>query len=153
MSHSNKNNNISILINEDIESPAGYKVYEVEDLENIKEESCDNIYIGDLLDYYNVNNLPNLVDSIIAKIKTDGKLLIKAPDLLQLSWYTCKLNLDLNKLRYILYETNRKACYTLDEIIDALNHIDTVTVDTANLTNGYEYSIVVCKNEKTKTTD
>ena len=145
MNNSNKNQDISILMSEDLESPEGYKKYEINDLENIKEESCDNIYIGDLFDYFEIRALPELIDTIISKIKQNGRLLIKAPDILQLSWYTCRLNLELSKLRYILYDTNRKACYSLDEILNVFSSINAIDIETAYIINGYEYSILVSK--------
>lgn len=144
-----KNNNIAIILNEECKYPSDYRDYLISDIDDIPKNSCDNLYIGDLFDYIDTNNIIDLLKQLIEKIKVeDGLLHIKAPDLLQSCWYTARMNLDINKLRYILYQTNRKNCYSLEEIVSLINSVENTEIVSAFYVNGYEYSITINKYEK-----
>jgi len=140
------NKNIAILIDEEIEYPKDYQCYLIDDITEIKTE-YENIYIGDLIDYIPINQVKETLQEIIDKLVKNGRLSIKGPDILQLCWYCSKLNLDVNKFRYIVYQTGRKSCYSMDEIILILSNIPGISIESASYVNLYEYSIVVNKNE------
>lgn len=142
------NKNIALIINDDCKFPSDYKEYSIAELDSIPEGSCDNLYIGDLLDYVEQDEQQDWLKKLLTKIKVeDGRLHIKAPDLLQTCWYASKMNLDMNKLRYVLYQTNRKNCYTIDEIASMINLIENARIDSASYINLYEYSITINKYE------
>lgn len=142
------NKNIALIINDDCKFPSDYKEYNVDELDSIADGSCDNLYIGDLLDYIEQDKQLDLLKKLLTKIKVEiGCLHIKAPDILQTCWYASKMNLDINKLRYILYQTNRKNCYTIDEIASIVNLIENAIIGSASYVNLYEYSITVNKYE------
>lgn len=144
----NNQHNIALIINDDCRFPSDYKEHLVSDLEEIPEGSCDNIYIGDLLDYLEKDNISLMLTEIISKLKVqDGLVHIKAPDLLQTCWYASRMNIDINNLRYILYETHRKNCHTIDEIISMIQSTENTSVVSASYINGYEYSITINKYE------
>ncbi len=140
-------NNIAILHNEEIQAPDKYKVHTLETYSVLADESCDNIYIGDLMDYISPTTLKEITETIISKLRKGGEIHIKAPDLLQLCWYSSRLNLHLSKTRYVLYGSNKIACYCMDEIILALKNLGTTSVVSATYANGYEYSITARKND------
>jgi len=138
--------NISILIDEEIESPNGYVSYNLKELESLGTE-YENIYIGDLIDYLKTDDIQPTLQKIIDKIKLDGKLIIKGPDILQMCWYCSRYNLDLPKFRYIVYNTGRKSCYSTEEIMIILGSIKNIEIISASYSNIYEYSIIIKKNE------
>ena len=137
--------NIAILTSEEIEYPKDYRFYSIQEIEKIENNKYDNIYIGDLIDYLSSNMVTNILQNILNKLKDNGKIHIKAPDILQLCWYCSKLQLDLTKFRYVVYQTGRKSCYSIDEIILVLKNISGIEIESASYTNGYEYSITANK--------
>lgn len=143
-----KNKNIALIFSEECKIPSDYKECLISELDNINDGSCDNVYIGDTLDHISREEIPSFLQKVVSKIKVeDGLVHIKSPDLLQTCWYTARMNLDTNKVRYILYETNRKNCYTLEEIVKIINNIENTRIVNAHYVNGYEYSISVNKYE------
>lgn len=140
--------NIALIINEDCNFPADYKEHLIEEIDELQDHSCDNIYVGDLLDYLEKETTEDLIKKIFAKNKIqDGRIHIKAPDIMQTCWYASRMNLDITQLRYILYHSRRKNCYTVDEIISIINSIDGVIIESASYVNGYEYSITISTHE------
>lgn len=137
---------IAILIREDIEYPKNYRYYDLEDIHDLKSE-YENIYIGDLIDYLPKDKIKTTIQEIVDKLEQNGKIHIKGPDIFQLCWYCSKLNLDLGKFKYIIYENGRKTCHTLDEIILLFRDIPGIKIDSASYTNAYEYSITMVKYE------
>lgn len=141
--------NIALILSEDCIFPSDYQEVLMDNIEEIADHSCDNLYIGDILDYYPTSEFKNILDIISKKVRVeDGCVHIKSPDLLQACWYASKMNLDVNKLRYILYETNRKTCYTLDEMVELLNTVEEITILSASYINGYEYQITFNRYEE-----
>lgn len=138
--------NIAILVDEEIEHPKDYRYYCVSEIDDLNSK-YENIYIGDLLDYLPQNQIQEIVNKISDKLEDNGQIHIKSPDILQMCWYCAKFNLDLSKFRYIIYQTGRKFCYTLDEIVLLFSKIDKMKVETASYINAYEYSITVTKHE------
>lgn len=155
------NNNIAILVNDGIDYPDGYELCLADKLDTLENNSCDNIYLADTLDYLSIDKTIEFLEQVISKLKRLGALHIKAPDLLQLCWYATRMNIDLAKLRYIIFDTKRKNCYSIDECILLLNDIKNLTVESIVYCNGYEYSITAKKqalevledNEKEKTSN
>jgi len=138
--------NIAILIDEEIEYPKDYQCYIVSDISTLKTD-YENIYIGDLIDYLPPDQINSKLIEIIDKLVQNGKLHIKGPDILQLCWYCSKLNLDLSKFRYIIYQTGRRSCYSMDEMILVLSDLPGIKIESSSYTNAYEYSITVIKYE------
>lgn len=138
---------IALVISEDAIHPSTYKEHLFSELDELNNNSCDSIFLGDLFDYINIDDFMSILNSIIDKVKTNGLIHIQAPDIFQLCWYAARMNLDLSKLRYILYENKRKTSYTFDEMISVLENIENIKITTASYSNGYEYSISVQKNE------
>jgi hypothetical protein len=138
--------NIAILIDEEIEYPKDYQCYIVSDISTLK-TGYENIYIGDLIDYLPPDQIHSKLIEIIDKLVQNGKLHIKGPDILQLCWYCSKLNLDLSKFRYIIYQTGRRSCYSMDEMILVLSDLPGIKIESSSYTNAYEYSITVIKYE------
>lgn len=144
-----------------MEYPDGYKVYLADKLDTLENNSCDNIYLADTLDYFSIDKTLEFLEQVVSKLKRLGDLHIKAPDLLQLCWYSTRMNIDLAKLRHIIFDTKRKSCYGIDECILLLNDIKNLTVESTAYCNGYEYSITAKKqalevledNEKEKTSN
>jgi len=138
--------NIAILIDEEIEHPKDYRYHSLDELENLPDSQYENIYIGDLLDYIPPDQIQELLAKISKKLAKDGKLNIQGPDILQMCWYCSKFNLDISKFRYIIFQTGKKICYTLDEVVSMVSTTD-LKIESASYINAYEYSIMVVQNE------
>jgi hypothetical protein len=136
--------NIAILIDKEIEYPKDYDFCSLNELEKLTTEYT-NIYIGDLIDYLPTDKIKEILQEILDKIVQNGRLHIKGPDIFQLCLYCSKLNLDLSKFRYIIYENGRKSCYTVDEIIVLISDIPDIQIESVSYINGYEYSVTIKK--------
>jgi hypothetical protein len=136
--------NIAILIDEEIEHPKDYKFYSLEEISDLKNDH-ENIYIGDLIDYIPPSEIEGTIQEIVSKLSDTGQLHIKGPDILQLSWFCGRLNIDLKKFRYIIYGTGRKGCYSLDEVMEMTVSGTGLAVASTSYTNGYEYSLTLKK--------
>jgi len=114
-------NNIALISNDECKIPSDYTGHLISDIEKLAEGSCDNLYVGDMLDYIASENLDIVFTELLKKIKVeDGLMHIKAPDILQTCWYASRMNLETTKLRYILYHTKRKNCYSMEEMISTI---------------------------------
>lgn len=134
--------NIALVINEESKIPSDYTECLISDIDTIPAASCDNVYIGDVLDYLPEENIQIFLADVIQKInKENGMVHIKAPDILQTCWYASRMNIDINNLRYILYDTKRMRCHTLEEIVAIINSIPNTIISSTSYANGYEYSI------------
>jgi len=141
-------NNIALISNDECKIPSDYTGHLISDIEKLAEGSCDNLYVGDMLDYIASENLDIVFTELLKKIKVeDGLMHIKAPDILQTCWYASRMNLETTKLRYILYHTKRKNCYSMEEMISTILSIPNSKIVNAHYVNGYEYSITVNKYE------
>ena len=136
--------NIAILIDEEIEHPKDYKFHSLEEISDLKND-YENIYIGDLIDYIPPSNIEKTIKEIVSKLSDVGQLHIKGPDILQLTWFCGRLNIDLKKFRYIVYGTGRKGCYSLDEVMEMAVLGTGLAVESTSYTNGYEYSLTLKK--------
>jgi len=136
---------IALLLHEEADYPKGYNTNLINELEDLKENTYEDIYIGDLLDYFDTEKSIELLLDISSKLKEKGLLHIKAPDLMQMCWYVYKTNLDLPKFRYVLYDTKRTISYSMNELILILTDVKGITVQSASFCNGYEYSVTVRK--------
>jgi hypothetical protein len=143
-----KKNNIALILNEEDKYPSDYNEHFVSEIEKIPTGSCDNVYVGDIFDRIEQEHISSMLKNIVEKVKIeDGLVHIKSPDILQLSWYTSRMNLDVHRLRYVLYQTNRKNCYTLEEMIDMILSVPNIGIVNAHYENGYEYSITINRYE------
>jgi predicted SAM-dependent methyltransferase len=138
--------NIAILIDNEIDRPKDYQPFTLSEIDEIKGEYL-NIYIGDLIDYIPYDKIVETLQKICDNLAIGGKLHIKAPDIFQLCWYCAKLNLDLPKFKYIIYENGRRSCYTMDEIVSLLSTIQNLKIEHTSYSNAYEYSITAKKYE------
>lgn len=144
----NNQKNIALIINEESKFPSDYTECLVSDMDSIPVGSCDNLYIGDILDYLAKEDIHVFLTNAMQKIrKENGSVHIKAPDILQTCWYASRMNIDIKDLRYILYDTKRTNCYTLDEIVEIVNSIPNTTINSASYANGYEYSLSLNTHE------
>lgn len=139
--------NLALIINDEIEYPDNYDSTLLSDIDSIPNHFCENLYIGDLLDYLNPKDLEQTLDKIISKAQKNSEIHIKAPDILQLCWYSARLNMPLHKFRYITYATGRFGCYSMDEILLLLSEKKNISIVSATYCNGYEYAITIKTNE------
>lgn len=137
-------NNIAVLVHEKADHPKDYTIIALDKIQDMNEQ-YDNIYIGDVIDYIDTANILDLLVHLTTKLTDNGHIHIKAPDLLQLCWYASRMNIDLAKIRYVLYDTGRRHCYTMDEIAFMLNQIQNISIVNACYVNGYEYSLTIQK--------
>lgn len=117
----------------------------VSNIESHEDESIDNIYIQDLLDYYDHNNTRFILGVIKQKLKKKGLLSIQSIDLKQLGVAIAFGDIDTSLVRNLLYP-NKKSIYELYEIELLLSEFN-FEIITKKYINIFEYHILVKKND------
>jgi predicted SAM-dependent methyltransferase len=136
-------NNISIYHKEHIEVPNSKNVY-FQEIKDIDDDSIDNIYLHDCLDFVVVDQHSEMLQILFKKLNSDGLLHIQAPDLKQLAIAIAfdKIKIDIAQL--VLYRS-RLFLHTTQNIKDILEHNGYVVM-TQKYINLFEYLLISSKS-------
>jgi len=136
-------NNVSIYHNEYIETPESKNIY-FQDVKELEDNSIDNIYLNDSLDFIVVDQHSEMLQVLKSKLKPNGLLHIQAPDLKQLSIAITfnKIKIDIAQL--VLYKS-RLFLHTSKNIEDILEHNNYVVM-IKKYVNVFEYLFVCGKS-------
>ena len=136
-------NNISIYHKENIDVPNAKNIY-FQDVKEIEDDSVDNIYLHDCLDFILIDQHSEFLQLIFAKLKANGMLHVQAPDLKQLAIAIAfdKIRIDVAQL--ILYKS-RLFLHTSQNIKDILEHNNYIIMNQKYI-NIFEYLFVCSKS-------
>ena len=136
-------NNISLYHKEQIDVPNSKNVY-FQDIKEIEDNSVDNIYLHDCLDFVIVDQHSEMLQILFAKLKPQGLLHIQAPDLKQLAIAITfdKIKIDIAQL--ILYKS-RLFLHTSQNIKDILEHNNYIVMK-QKYVNIFEYLFICSKS-------
>lgn len=79
------------------------------------ENLFETIIINDLLDYLPYNEITNILNTIIDKLKIGGKLIIQSPDLYKLCCSCAFGDVDMETIKAVLY-SNKKSINTIYDL-------------------------------------
>ena len=136
-------NNISIYHKENIDVPNAKNIY-FQDVKEIEDDSVDNIYLHDCLDFILIDQHSEFLQLVFAKLKANGMLHVQAPDLKQLAIAIAfdKIRIDVAQL--ILYKS-RLFLHTSQNIKDILEHNNYIIMNQKYI-NIFEYLFVCSKS-------
>lgn len=129
--------------------PSGFDLVLYKDVDNIADNSLEEIFITDLLDNFSDKKIPPVLDSLIFKLKDKGCLHIQSLDFEQFNTYIWSRALDI---------TNKNMLYDSRTNIQTMSTIEKMLYNTKNKTkilckkyiNGIEYYFKLEKYEDGK---
>ena len=136
-------NNISLYHKEQIDLPNSKNVY-FQDIKEIEDNSVDNIYLHDCLDFVIVDQHSEMLQILFAKLKPQGLLHIQAPDLKQLAIAITFDKIKINIAQLILYKS-RLFLHTSQNIKDILEHNNYIVMK-QKYVNIFEYLFICSKS-------
>lgn len=125
--------------------PVGIEYVAIDSLNNYDNNSIQEIFITDLLDYYHENLAVKILSSILDKLQPGGKLHIQSTDLYQLSHAILSSSIDENTAKSILYP-NKKSIYSMYNIETVLTQ-NNLSILEKRYINVCEYFILAQKDE------
>jgi hypothetical protein len=123
--------------------PIGITFDYIKNIETYDNESIDNIYIQDLLDYYSDDQINDFIQVLKSKLKTGGTITIQSIDIKQLSRAVTFDEIETQLVKQLLYPLKR-SIHTLYEIDSIFNGIDMKAINKKYI-NLFEYYIVIKK--------
>ena len=135
-------NNISIYHKDSIEVPNSQNIY-FQNVREIEENSVDNIYLHDCLDFIVIDQHSELLQVMFNKLKPNGMLHIQAPDLKQLAIAMTFDKIKIEIAQLLLYK-NRLFLHTANNIKDMLEYNDYIIM-TQKYVNVFEYLFICSK--------
>jgi hypothetical protein len=123
--------------------PVGTKFVSASDIETVQDNSCEEIYIADLLDYVNYNEAMIILDDLVRKISLGGTLIIQSADLFLLSSAITFNDIDQQIAKMVLFN-NKKTIYNLQEIESELKNRNLDILEKKHI-NIFEYYIKATK--------
>lgn len=125
--------------------PSGYALEYINDINNIKNNTIDEIFLKDIIGSYEDDDIIYFFKEIITKLRSKGIIYIQDIDIEQFCLYLSNKAIHIND-KYLLYR-NRRNIFSLSQILKILKDIDNISIKQINFVNGYEFYIMVEKND------
>lgn len=139
------NNKIFISHYDTASFPSDYSFVKPTDIQSIKSNSIEHIFIKDIIGLYEDDNLVLFIKSLIDKIKPGGFLYIQDIDIEQFSIYLTNKIIPLEDKRLLYF--NRTNIFYIQLILKILRPLKNISINQINFVNGYEFYISIQKNE------
>lgn len=123
-----------------------FEFVSVSKIKKIKKNSVDEIYIGDLLDYLSSDDGLVILNEIISKLVSGGKLHMQSSDAKCLASALLYNNINITIYKGIIFN-NKKNIYTLTEIKNILTNIPNIKISKCKFINAIQYYVECFKNE------
>lgn len=95
--------------------PVDTQYVDLEEVIDLSDDSVDEIFIGDVLDYITYDTLGNTIDTIQKKLKVGGQLIVQAPDLFHLASALVFQDLDIETTKLTIYN-GKNTMYVMKNI-------------------------------------
>jgi predicted SAM-dependent methyltransferase len=119
--------------------PVGTDFVAASDIATINSNSCEEIYVGDLLDYLEYNEAMIILDTLVDKLIVSGSLAIQSADLFLLCSAVAFSDIEQQIAKLILFN-NKKTIYNMQEIQTELKNRNLDIVEKKYI-NIFEYYI------------
>lgn len=139
------NNKIFISHYDTVSFPSDYSLVKSTDIQSIKPNSVEHIFIKDIIGLYADDNLILFIKSLIEKIKPGGFLFIQDIDVEQFSIYLANKAIPLEDKKLLYF--NRTNIFYIQFILKILRPLKDISINQINFVNGYEFYISIQKNE------
>lgn len=119
--------------------PVGLKFDHIMNIDSYEDAVLDEVYVQDLLDFYDDKNCLSLLSLIIKKLNVGGMIFIQSVDIKQLGIAITFGEVDHTTVKNILYP-NKKSIHDINEMINMLQSHG-MQIETKKYTNIFEYHI------------
>ncbi len=121
--------------------PAGFEFIEFTAfVKKNKSNSCDDIMIGDLLEYFNPSETLEILTDICNKLKSQKKIYIQGVDAKFISSHFANDQMSLEVFNAFVFGLNKKYLYTIPRIKQMLKNID-LNILSIKFINSFNYYI------------
>lgn len=121
-----------------------FEFHNISKIKKIKKKSVQEIYIGDLLDYFSDEEVPLLLVEIISKLTTNGKLHIQSYDTRCLVSALVYNNINTSIFKNLIFNAGKKNIHTLGEIKRLLDD-NNIKLNKCKYMNAIQYYIECIK--------
>jgi hypothetical protein len=111
-----KNKDIFVHIAQPEFLPVGYVFVAASNIEQLTDNYYDNISIGDLFDYVAYTQMVSLLDTLITKLSSGGKIQIQSVDFYQLCSSITFDDIDIDTAKTVIYTNKKQNIYNLKQI-------------------------------------
>jgi hypothetical protein len=123
--------------------PVNSTLVSIKNLDNYEDNTLTNTTIQDICDFFEVDKVPSLIDSIYKKLSEGSSLHVQGSDLKQLGIAIAFNKLPYDVIKKVLY-SNKKSIHTMGDMINILKSCD-FKITEKRYTNIFEYYIKAYK--------
>lgn len=123
--------------------PIGLTFENITNIDSYENESIDEVYIQDLLDFYEEKNCLPVLSLIVKKLNSGGSIVIQSIDLKQLSIAIAFGEVDQQTAKSVLYPS-KKSIHYINDILDMLQSLE-MRIEIKKYINIFEYYIQATK--------
>lgn len=123
----------------------GFEFTNFSKIKKIKKTSIDEIYIGDLLDYFDNESCSVILLEIMNKLKDGGKLYIQSFDAKCLASSLVYGNINTVAFKNLLFGASKKNIFTLNDLKGIIENSN-IKITKCRFINAMQYYIECVKN-------
>ena len=122
--------------------------YDIQKLNKLKNNSVEEIFIQDILDYSNgETECLALIHTIMDKLKTGGSLHIQSTEPYHLCASLLAKQIDVSTFRTMIFAAGKKTIFSLGQIKSLISDTNKARISQAKFINGFQYYLLCVKNE------
>lgn len=130
-----------------IDSIDGFVFLELQNIDQIPEDTVEAIYIHDLLDYISENSVNKTIRILRSKLKEGGKLYIQGTDIKSASVSMLHGQITTKLFKSMIYGLGKISTYTISDVREILQNINGLKIIAINYINASQYYIECLKYE------
>lgn len=118
-----------------------FEFLSLDQIDTVSEDTAESIYIHDLLDYIDENNLNKTIRILRSKLINGGKLYIQGTDIKSASAALLYGQINDKIYKSMIYGIGKKSTYSTSDIKEILLDIDGMKILSINYINASQYYI------------
>lgn len=118
-----------------------------DNIDSIKEDSAQAIYVYDLFDYISENSINKTIRHLRSKLLVGGKLYIQGTDIQSAAVSLVYGQIDINMFKNIIYGMGKKSTYDISYIRNIITNINGIKIISIMYVNASQYYIECVRDE------
>lgn len=120
-----------------------FKFYDAQKIDKLKDNSINDIFLNDLLDYNNSNDNITLLNKCIEKLKPNGKIHIQGFDTRAICHGLTYGQIDISLFKNLVFSNGKINIHSIEEIKNILNkeYKNKLVIEKIKFLNGLQYYI------------
>jgi hypothetical protein len=110
-------------------------------LKKSKKNSCDDILIGDLLEYFDYSDCSETLSNIVNRLQNKKKLFIQGVDAKFVSYHFATDQMNLDVFNAFVFGVGKKYLYNISKIKNLLKTNDNIDILSIKFINSFNYYI------------